>query len=68
MAQLVGVQVKQQAAVVIKHRGHGFHLHGIRIKQNTKVTQMPVCIQDNGVQNHHAAKGILTADGTKILQ
>lgn len=29
---------------------------------------MPVRIQGNGIQNHHAAKGIFAADGTEILQ
>ena len=66
--QLIRIQIKQQTTVIVKYRRHGLHLHGIRVKQYTEVSKMPVCVQDNGVQNHHAAEGVLAADRTEILQ
>ena len=52
MSQLVIIQVKQQAAVVIEHRRHSLDLHGVGIKQDAKVAQVAVNIEDNRIQNH----------------
>ena len=51
MGQLVVIQVKQQAAVVIEQRRHGLDLHGVGIKQDAEVAQVAVNIEDR-IQNH----------------
>ena len=51
MVHLVIIQVKQQAAVVIEHRRHSLDLHGVGIKQDAKVAQAAVNIEDR-IQNH----------------
>ena len=66
--QLVIVQVKQQAAVIVKHRGHLLNLHGIVLVENAKIAAVAVGVQDQCIQDTHPAEGIATADAFKVVQ
>ena len=44
--QLVIVQVKQQASVVVKHWGHFLNLHGIVLVENAKIAAVAVGVQN----------------------
>ena len=66
--QLVIVQVKQQASVVVKHRGHFLNLHGIVLVENAKIAAVAVGVQDQSIQNAHPAEGIAAADALKVFQ
>lgn len=67
--QLVVVQRREQAPVVVEHRGHPQHLHRGCVKQHAEVAVMPVDVQNQGVQDAHPAEGVLTADpGEKVQE
>lgn len=59
--QLVGVPIKEQAAVVVEHRGLFLNFQGLRVKQHAEIAHVPVRVQDQPVQNAHAAKGVPAA-------
>ena len=66
--QLVIVQVKQQASVVVKHRGHFLNLHGIVLVENAKITAVAVGVQNQSIKKAHPAGGIAATNGLQGSQ
>ena len=66
--QLVVVQIKQQAAVVIKNGCHFLDLQRVVLEQNAKVSAVPVGVQNKRIQNAHPPEGITASDAFKIAQ
>lgn len=66
--QLVVVQIKQQAAVVIKNGCHFLDLQRVVLEQDAKVSAVPVGVQNKRIQNAHPPEGIAASDAFKIAQ
>ena len=66
--QLVIVQVKQQASIVVKHRDHFLDLHGVVLVENSKIASVVVSIQNQSLQNAHPAERITAANAIKVAQ
>ena len=66
--QLVVVQIKQQAAVVIKNGCHFLDLQRVVLEQDTKISAVPVGVQDKRIQNAHPPEGVAASDAFKIAQ
>ena len=64
--QLVIVQVKQQASVVVKHRGHFLNLHGIVLVENAKIAAVAVGVLDLGIPKAPPTGVIAPADAFQL--
>ena len=68
VCKLVIIQVEEQASVIVVHRRHAQNFL-VRIPYiHAEIPKVPVCIEDDCIQNAHAAEFILAADGSKPRQ
>lgn len=68
MIQLILIQIREQASVVIEDWAHRDRSHGFGIEHNAKVTVMAVRIENQRIQNAHSAEVITAAKLVKVIK
>ena len=68
MLQLVLIQIREQAPVVIEYRTHADRLHCFGVEHNAEIAVMTVRIENQRVKNTHAVEIIATSKLLKVFK